>query len=1027
MSPVVQPCTPMSEATAPAVGESNNVYPNLLKDAEDRAIQRRREWTPPDENLMAGSAGGGAQTNSEGPKHKSHSAGAVHSSPSAHDAPRVGLAFSGGGIRSATFNLGFAQALARAKMIRRADYLSTVSGGGYIGSFLGAWINRTNVEHVEKGVQDLRSAPVAFLRENGRYLAPNGSGDAWVATASHLRGWLTILATLGLFFIGCILLGEAGHEWLWRTGRIPAAAWRPGEPDWLWLSPWWWVAGGMALILAFPAGLVFWLLGTKPLRLPPVFWLVVAATLLTAFMGTSLRQALALAGGLAAFGGAAICASERHTVGRSAAARRWLLLGAVALLALAYFCFGGFGWRAIWDWRFLTLPKVFAPALARLHLDLAPGSPVRFVLRSMAFVSYVFWASAFFVAWRHNDLDLARRELTELLALIMIATVVCAGFALVDTLGGSWYAARGGVLAGHAGIAALWAAAQWVGPKLLGAMDNEKRASLPLSLVAGVAAAVVGLALLSLMNFWAHQLAALFGAGFTTWYAVPGSYTPERSFESVRYLAAAGGGALLFCAVLGRSRLFLNLSSDLPLYSARLTRAYVGASNPDRANPTHGGVTKPVPGDDVGFTRYHPEQKGGPLHLINATINETVLGKSQLEQRDRHGLPLVLGPHSVTVGRDAHALIVPPPPTLVARLASKVQTRAPWLARGIPSKVIKSVQESSAPTRVPIDPIYGPEFHPLAADPDEKQPGNAGLLKRHDIEMLSLGRWVGVSGAAFSTGLGQQTSLGLSFLAGIFNVRLGYWWDSEVGPLSRKGTAPLRATGFFGVGVAAVFPAQAFLLDELLARFHGPAGRQYWYLTDGGHFENTATYELIRRRVPVIVVCDCGADPDCIYDDAGNLVRKARIDFGAEIRFFEAKELDMMLERPGLRDVIGTLEELKPAGEKDEPKLSRCHATLAEVRYDGSANPGSLLLLVKPTLTGDEPLDILNYRSGHAAFPQESTLDQFFDEAQWESYRRLGQLIGEDLFAKGNQGGQLVALQQHLAAWSLKAPIKGRF
>jgi predicted acylesterase/phospholipase RssA len=46
----------------------------------------------------------------------------------------TGLALSGGGIRSATFALGVLQAIASLRLLRRFDYLSTVSGGGYIGS-----------------------------------------------------------------------------------------------------------------------------------------------------------------------------------------------------------------------------------------------------------------------------------------------------------------------------------------------------------------------------------------------------------------------------------------------------------------------------------------------------------------------------------------------------------------------------------------------------------------------------------------------------------------------------------------------------------------------------------------------------------------------------------------------------------------------------------------------------------------------------------------------------------------------------
>ncbi|MDR0779786.1 MAG: patatin-like phospholipase family protein [Pseudomonadales bacterium] len=55
-----------------------------------------------------------------------------------------GLAFSGGGIRSATFNLGILQGLARHGLLKQFDYLSTASGGGYIGSWLTAWIHQRN-------------------------------------------------------------------------------------------------------------------------------------------------------------------------------------------------------------------------------------------------------------------------------------------------------------------------------------------------------------------------------------------------------------------------------------------------------------------------------------------------------------------------------------------------------------------------------------------------------------------------------------------------------------------------------------------------------------------------------------------------------------------------------------------------------------------------------------------------------------------------------------------------------------------
>src|SRR5579859_4042120 len=98
----------------------------------------------------------------------------------AHEAQLFGVAFSGGGIRSATFNLGILQALAELGILLWVDYLSTVSGGGYIGSWLAAWIKRqnpgtapTSVDAVqERLAPDQRSRfesekrnPIHFLRQ----------------------------------------------------------------------------------------------------------------------------------------------------------------------------------------------------------------------------------------------------------------------------------------------------------------------------------------------------------------------------------------------------------------------------------------------------------------------------------------------------------------------------------------------------------------------------------------------------------------------------------------------------------------------------------------------------------------------------------------------------------------------------------------------------------------------------------------------------------------------------------------------
>src|SRR5580700_6576926 len=95
-----------------------------------------------------------------------------------------GICFSGGGIRSATFNLGVLQGLASRRLLRFADYLSTVSGGGYIGSWFQALCKRNTahgrkIDEVERYLEGETSHPesagkdpITFLRKYSNYLAP---------------------------------------------------------------------------------------------------------------------------------------------------------------------------------------------------------------------------------------------------------------------------------------------------------------------------------------------------------------------------------------------------------------------------------------------------------------------------------------------------------------------------------------------------------------------------------------------------------------------------------------------------------------------------------------------------------------------------------------------------------------------------------------------------------------------------------------------------------------------------------------
>jgi hypothetical protein len=131
------------------------------------------------------------------------------------DAPLVGLALSGGGIRSAAFNMGVLQGLARGGLLNRVDYLSTVSGGGYIGSCV-TWLRA----HVgARGSQKLGALPLAdgtgtvldWLRAHGRYLITGSGLSGWTLAASILSGTLLNLFVLLPVFL--LAIGLASGDW----------------------------------------------------------------------------------------------------------------------------------------------------------------------------------------------------------------------------------------------------------------------------------------------------------------------------------------------------------------------------------------------------------------------------------------------------------------------------------------------------------------------------------------------------------------------------------------------------------------------------------------------------------------------------------------------------------------------------------------------------------------------------------------------------------------------------------------------
>lgn len=228
---------------------------------------------------------------------------------------------------------------------------------------------------------------------------------------------------------------------------------------------------------------------------------------------------------------------------------------------------------------------------------------------------------------------------------------------------------------------------------------------------------------------------------------------------------------------------------------------------------------------------------------------------------------------------------------------------------------------------------------------------------------LTLATAMAISGAAANpnAGGGIYRHRPVAVLMALTNIRLGYWVshpDPAVRMKKRRShfdTAWRELTG---------------KLDET---------RRLLQLSDGGHFDNLGVYELIRRRVRLIVACDGTADPDFAFADFIALLARIEADFGARIEFSEGAGLEVFMPSAA-------------AGFPRNAQLARRGFTVGKIRYaDGTE--GDLIYLTT-TLFKGLGLQTLGYCAAHEDFPDQSTADQFFDDAQFEAYRQLGYSLG---------------------------------
>jgi hypothetical protein len=231
---------------------------------------------------------------------------------------------------------------------------------------------------------------------------------------------------------------------------------------------------------------------------------------------------------------------------------------------------------------------------------------------------------------------------------------------------------------------------------------------------------------------------------------------------------------------------------------------------------------------------------------------------------------------------------------------------------------------------------------------------------------MKLGTVVAISGAAVSPNMGYHTSTAVSALLTAFNFRLGYWaGNTREEENSKSALGKLMSKKEVWEKTSPTFAARP-LLSEL---FGAATGKADWInLTDGGHFDNLGVYELVRRRCRLVLVTDAGCDPKHYLEDLANVIRKCWTDFGVDINF-RAERLDRLRLKEGER-------------------FCQRHGAVGDIRYpDG---PDGVIIYLKSSLTDDAFPEIREYADKHPDFPHESTVDQFFDENQFEAYRHLG-------------------------------------
>jgi MFS family permease len=889
----------------------------------------------------------------------------------------IGLALSGGGIRSGVFCLGVIQYLAQQGLLRKIDYLSTVSGGGYIGAWLSTYLQRLyhHPEKVSEGLPRIGAAQeqeikrtdlesLRYMRRFSNYLTPKtGLSRDLLSTIGIVISNLLLSALVVL----SLLLATAFAVLFFGTVLefVVDAAVRPE----LFAGLAFWVATLLAYLamksFCTPVANILDMYrsetrpreaasndpcveianaNTKAIR--KAMWLTLLSLLL---LGVAVANML-FTGRAFQAGALPLSMFSLGTLGPAAIPVGAGVVGVVAL--------GVFYWIANWPLISLSCaemkrsghggPPLSSGARRKTVLQEHLGALASGVVGGAVLCAFALVLDRYFYYPEWTAVLLCVPVVVIGILATLTVHMMLYGRNLPPELREWWYRVFSTLLIVGLGWLALFAAAL-IGPALL-RPDSIAWMSSAVAAWMGSAAYTAFMALgkfsgkpgenrllakLTPLAVWVF-VAGIVLAAFALAYRILDLGAVESCkrgvlacmFDYAQALSALDdsvvriGPVVLALIVTGLVLWTLNhyyntnVHSMNQLYRNRLVRCFLGATNPEHDERAPSGFDHKDDYPMQGLNRQRP------LHIVCASLN--LSGSKELAWQTRKALSFMFTPFYV-------GYVIP-------RLREE-----------------KAQDKGAAPT-------------------DHYFVSTESYMKTAESPRgVSLGSAISISGAAASPNQGYHTNKGMAFLMALANVRTGRWCpnprlgDKIVSLMDPKG-------GIFS------------FVKELFGNAN--ECQDFVYLSDGGHFDNLGLYELIRRRCKAIIVIDGEQDGEFKFDGLSEGIRKARLDLNAEV------------------ELAAT--EIRPP---EKSRYSMVCAKLGKVIYlENPAEPAPLLyvkLSLPEPLAGKLPIDVVAYAAAHEDFPHQSTGDQWFDEAQFEAYRKLGYAIAELAFVDGERRREL--------------------